>query len=232
MANASKTILVVTPHPDDAEGAAGGTIAKWADEGYSIIYAICTSGDKGSSDLQMTPEKLLQIREQEQREAAKILGVKELFFLRHPDGFLEDTPAFREQLTRLIRKYRPEKVMTCDPHRRYILHRDHRVTGMAVLDAVFPSARDHLYFPQHLAEGLSPHKVQQVYLWGTTEPNTFIDISANFERKVAALRCHKSQLGHLLDNYLRQRYQERAATLGAPHNIPLAEGFHLVEIGF
>jgi len=231
MADTPRTVLVVTPHPDDAEGASGGTIARWVNEGCKVVYVISTNGDKGSSDLQMTSERLSQIRQQEQREAARILGVKELIFLAHPDGFLEDTPAFREELTRIVRKYRPEKVLTCDPYRRYIFHHDHRITGMVVLDIVFPSARDHLYHPEHLAEGLLPHKVQQVYLWRSDEPNIFIDVSMTFDRKIAALSCHKSQLGHLQYDSLRERYRERAAATGEPHNIPLAESFHLVQLG-
>ena len=232
MADTPRTVLVVTPHPDDAEGASGGTIAQWTDEGYRVVYVVTTNGDKGSRDLEMTSERLSRIREQEQREAAKILGVKELIFLGHPDGFLEDTPAFREELTRIVRKYRPEKVLTCDPYRRYILHRDHRITGMVVLDVVFPSARDHLYHSEHLAEGLLPHKVHQVYLWRSDEPNTFMDISTTFDRKLAALTCHKTQLGHLEQSSFVERYREQAAATGEPHNIPLAEAFHLVQLGF
>lgn len=224
--------MAVTPHADDAEGQAGGTIAKWVDEGYEAIYVIVTNGDKGSRDLQMASEKLAGIREQEQRAAARILGVKETIFLGYPDGFLEDTPGFRQELTRLIRKYRPQKVLTCDPYRHYLLHHDHRVTGIVALEAVFPTARDHLFYPEHLAQGLLPHKVQEVYLWGSEQPNTYIDIQSTFERKASALWCHQSQIGHLTESYLKERQRERAMVTGEPHHLPLAEAFHRIEIGF
>lgn len=229
MVNSALRVMVVTPHPDDAEIGAGGTVASWVREGREVIYVVCTKGDKGSSDRDMTSERLAQIRQQEQREAARILGVKEVIFLGHPDGGLEDSPAFRGELVRLIRKYRPDVVLTTDPYRRYLWHRDHRITGIVTLDAIFPYARDHLSYPEHIAEGLAPHRVKEVYLWGAEEPDTFIDISETFPLKIAALSCHASQVRQHAE-VLKRRIEERALKMGQSQGLPLAEAFRRIEI--
>ncbi len=227
-----KVVMVVTAHPDDSEFAAAGTMAKWVREEWEVIYVVCTNGDKGSSDPDMTSERLAKIRKQEQREAAKVLGISEVVFLGHPDGGLEDTPVFRGELVRLIRKYRPDIVMTHDPYRRYMGHRDHRITGIVTLDAIFPYARDHLSYPEHKAEGLKPYKVREVYLLGSEEPDTFVDISETFALKMKAVSCHVSQVGEHSDdweNWVKQR-AERAAAVGQSRGIPLAEAFRRIEI--
>ncbi|TET93325.1 MAG: PIG-L family deacetylase, partial [Desulfobacteraceae bacterium] len=121
--------MVVTPHPDDAEYGVAGTVARWIGEGKDVVYVVCTNGDKGTSNANMKPEALARIREEEQTAAARSLGVREVIFLRHPDQGLEDTPEFRKELVRLIRIYKPETVATADPYRRYVWHRDHRITG-------------------------------------------------------------------------------------------------------
>jgi LmbE family N-acetylglucosaminyl deacetylase len=229
MTDESGPVLVVAPHPDDAEIGAGGTIAKWISEGRDVFYVVTTNGDKGSSDPEMTSEKLAAIREKEQMEAAKVLGVKEVTFLGYPDGELEDTPQFREQLVSQIRKHRPYTVMTTDFLERYRRHKDHRITGRVVMDAVFPSARDRLFFPEHQAQGLGPHKVREVYVWGSDAPNTFIDISNTIEKKVAALGCHGSQISGLFTGRLEERLREWAARVGKENGMPLAEAFHKVE---
>jgi LmbE family N-acetylglucosaminyl deacetylase len=223
-------IMVVTPHPDDAEYGVAGTVARWAREGKEIVYVVCTSGDKGTSDANMKPEEVAKTREQEQLAAAKLLGVREVIFLRHPDQSLEDTPEFRKELVRLIRMYRPETVVTADPHRRYIWHRDHRITGRVTLDAVFPFARDRLSYPDLLAEGLQPHYVRDVLLWASEDPNYRSDITDTFDIKVAALRCHKSQIGQHpspeMEKWLRQRHEMMAEG----EDFELAEAFHRAEI--
>ncbi|MFQ5925179.1 MAG: PIG-L deacetylase family protein [Dehalococcoidia bacterium] len=229
MAELAIRVMVITPHPDDAEIAAGGTIASWVGEGREVIYVVCTNGDKGSSDPEMTSERLAQIRQREQREAAKTLGVKEVIFLGHPDGTLEDTSSFRGELVRLIRKYRPDVVLTTDPYRRYLWHRDHRITGRVTLDAIFPYARDRLSYPEHIAEGLSPHRVKEIYLWASEEPDTFIDISETFSIKLAALDCHASQVAQHAEN-LKRWIEERASKIGQDQGLPLAEAFRRVEV--
>ena len=163
-------VLVVTPHPDDAEGGAGGTIAKWAAQGRDVVLVVTTDGRHGTSDRSADPAELARTREKEQRNAAEVLGISEVVFLRFPDQGLVDGPELRERIVREIRRHRPHTVVTIDPNRRYIRHRDHMVTGRVTLDAVFPYARDHLAFPQHLEEGLEPHKVREVYLWSSEEP--------------------------------------------------------------
>jgi LmbE family N-acetylglucosaminyl deacetylase len=223
-------VMVVTPHPDDAEYGVAGTVARWTAEGKEIIYVVCTSGDKGTSDVNMKPEKLAKTREREQLAAAKLLGVREVIFLRHPDQTLEDTPEFRKELVRLIRMYRPETVVTADPHRRYIWHRDHRITGRVTLDAVFPYARDHLSYPELLEEGLQPHKVREVLLWASEDPNYCSDVTDTFDIKLAALRCHKSQIGKVPSPALEQWLRERQKTMAEGEDFELAEAFRREQI--
>ena len=223
-------IMVVSPHPDDAEFEAGGTIAGWTREGKQIVYVVCTNGDKGTSDRNLKPEQLADIREKEQRAAAEILGVQEVIFLRFPDQQLEDTPAFRKEIVRQIRRYKPTIVMTADPYRRYINHRDHRITGQVVLDAVYPYARDHLAYPGLLSEGLEPHKVQEILFWASETVDYHNDITDTFDQKVSALCCHESQMGMypypLLEDWLKQ--QARVTAEGKTYE--LGEAFHQVKV--
>ncbi|MFC1932924.1 PIG-L deacetylase family protein [Chloroflexota bacterium] len=188
-------MIAFAPHPHDAEWGIGGTVARWTREGKDIIFVVCTNGDKGTSDPTIKPEELAQIREQEALEAAKLLGVREVIFLRHPDLGLEDTPEFRKEILRLILTYRPEIVATRDLyHTPYVSNRDHRITGRAVLDAVWPYALSPNFYPDLLEQGLQLHKVKEVLLWTPEEPNYHLDISDTFETKMDALRCHKSQI--------------------------------------
>ena len=222
--------LVFTPHPDDAEFGVAGTVARWTKQGMDVVYAVCTNGDKGSSDPNMTPERLTEIREQEQMKAADVLGVREVVFLRYLDQGLEDTPEFREDLVRLIRKYRPDIVVTSNPYRKYIWHRDHRICGRAVLDAVFPYARDRLSYPDLIDEGLEPHKVKEVWLWGSEDANYRSDITETFDLKVAALCCHVSQVGSMPREDLEKRMSERYRGFAEGEDYELAEAFYKVEI--
>lgn len=231
MAVKQTQVMVVTPHPDDAEFGVAGTVARWVKEGKDVVYVVCANGDKGTSDINMKPEKLVKIREQEQLAAAKLLGVREVIFLRHSDQSLEDTPEFRKEIVRLIRMYRPDTVVTADPYRRYIWHRDHRIAGQVTLDAIFPYARDHLAYPDLLEEGLQPHKVKEVLLWAAPEDiNYRSDITNTFDTKLAALRCHESQVGNNqlpdLENWLKQR----AKKMAEGQDFELAEAFHRVEV--
>ncbi len=224
--------MVVTPHPDDAEFGVAGTVARWTREGKDVVYVVTTNGDKGTSDINMKPEVLAKIREQEQLAAAKVLGVREVVFLGYPDQGLEDTPEFRKEIVRQIRRYRPETVVTADLYRRYIWHRDHRITSRVTLDAIFPYARDILSYPDLLKEGLQPHKVREVLLWGSEEPNYFSDITDTFDLKVAALRCHKSQVGNKSRADLEERLRERAKEMAKETSYRLAEAFYRLEIRY
>jgi len=223
-------VMVVTPHPDDAEYGVAGTVVRWVSQGKEVVYVVCTNGDKGTSDARIKPEELAKTREEEQMAAANLLGVREVIFLRHPDQGLEDTPEFRKEIVRLIRMYRPETVVTADPYRRYIWHRDHRMTGQVTLDAIFPFARDVFSYPDLTKEGLDPHKVKEVLLWGTEDVNYRSDITQTFDLKLSALRCHKSQVGHIPLQELEQRLRERHSLLAQGEEYELAEGFHRVEI--
>ncbi|MGB6873726.1 MAG: PIG-L deacetylase family protein [Dehalococcoidia bacterium] len=223
-------VMVVTPHPDDAEFGVAGTVARWTAEGKDVIYVVCTNGDKGTNDPNMKPDELARIRKQEQLAAAKLLGVREVIFLHHPDQSLEDTPEFRKEIVRLIRMYQPEIVVTADPYRRYIWHRDHRITGQVTLDAVFPYARDSFAYPDLLEKGLYPHKVKEVLLWGSEDPNYHSDITETFDIKIAALRCHKSQISSNPSTGLEEQLRERYKMLAQGKDYELAEAFHRVEI--
>jgi len=221
----NKVLMVVAAHPDDPEFGAGGTIDRWVRDGWQPIYIICTNGDKGTSDLNMTSEKLAKIREQEQRKAAKVLGVADVVFLGYPDGGLVDDAEFRGKLVRLIRKYRPEIVITHDPNRKYMGHHDHRITGIVTMDAIFPYSRDHLFYPEHKAEGFTQHKVREVYLTDSDEPNLFIDISETFNLKMKAISCHVSQVGDRSGDWEKwvQGGREQAVAMRKAHDVPLAE---------
>jgi len=191
---------------------------------------VCTNGDKGTSNINMKPDELARIREQEQLAAAKLLGVREVIFLRHPDQTLEDTPEFRKEIVRLIRMYRPETVVTAAPYRRYIWHRDHRITGRVTLDAVFPYARDIHAYPDLLEQGLQPHKVKEVLLWGSEDANYHSNITDTFDIKIAALRCHKSQISDNPSTGLEERMRERYKMLAQGEDYELAEAFHRIEL--
>ncbi|MBM2826371.1 MAG: family deacetylase [Dehalococcoidia bacterium] len=218
-------VMVIMAHPDDAEFSCGGTIAKWAALGSEITYVICTNGNKGSDDPEMTPERLAVIRQQEQRDAAKVLGVKDVIFLGYPDGGLEDTSEIRGEIVRQIRMHQPEIIVTMDPMRRYFQHRDHRVAGTLALDAAMPYSRSHLFYPEQIAQGLKPHKTFEAYISAAENPNLDVDIADTFDLKVDALLQHVSQMGGATKEELGGRLKDMSARfLGIEGENP-----HLVE---
>lgn len=223
-------VLVVAAHPDDAEFGASGTVARWIREGKEVVYVLCTSGEKGTSDRSVSPQWLARVREKEQVAAANVLGVREVVFLRYPDQGLEDSVELRRDIVRVIRKYRPDTVVTLDPYRRYIWHRDHRITGQVVLDAVYPFARDHLAFPGLLKEGLEPHKVKEVFLWASEDANHKVDITDTFHLKVAALRCHESQVREMPVSELELWLRDQCRAMAAGEDCELCEAYHRVEV--
>jgi len=195
----SKRVMVIMAHPDDPEFFCGGTVALWARAGAEIIYLILTNGNKGSDDPSMTPERLTQLRQAEQRAAASVLGVKTLIFLDEPDGELQATLPLRRQVVREIRRHRPHIIVCPDPTAyyfgdTYINHPDHRAAGQVALEAIFPAARNRMYHPELLDEGLPPHAVHEVYLAGPAQPNRWVDISDVIDLKIQAIRSHASQL--------------------------------------
>jgi LmbE family N-acetylglucosaminyl deacetylase len=233
MTIANGPVMFVAAHPDDPDFLAGGTVARLAKEGREITYVIATNGSKGSSDRSVTPEQLIPIRAEEQRRAAQILGVTRVEFLGYEDGELEDTRDLRRDVTREIRRWRPDLIITLNPQRTYTnfpgWHRDHRTIGRVVLDCVYPLARDHLAFPELLPEH-EPHKVREVYLIQWEQPGLVIDVTDTMELKLEAIRCHASQIGDF--KAFEARMRNRAETIGKAKGYLYAEGFdHIVVPG-
>lgn len=213
-------ILVVLAHPDDPEFFCGATLARWTDAGHQVVYWLLTCGDKGAPDPKIDPQELCHIRHTEQRAAAAVLGVSQVNFLDYPDGHLVPDIGLRRAITRIIRLERPDVLVTCDPNTQYvgdrrINHPDHRAAGQAALDAVYPAAGNPLYFPELLnEEGLEPHSVREVWVSGTQEPNTTLDVTDRWERKLLALYEHKSQIGEM------QAFTERMRARHTPDSTP------------
>lgn len=225
------SILAIAAHPDDIESWCGGTLALAIDNGSEVRLLLVTSGDKGTSDPAITQVELAAQRESEARVAAATLGITEVAFLRHPDGEVEDTRDFRRELVSWIRRWRPEIVFTHDPEHPlppYISHRDHRVVGRAVLDAVYPLARDPLNFPELLEYDLAPHAVRDVWLFASSVADVYVDISAGFDRKIAARLAHVSQTSD--PAALPPSWRERSASIGMPARLLLAEAFTALQL--
>ena len=226
-------VLVISAHPDDPEFSASGTVANWVQLGTQAKYVIVTDGSKGSADPEMTSDNLIKMRQKEQRAAAKKIGVSEVAFLGYPDGEIYNTPDLRRDITRQIRLHRPDIVITHDPTTRifqntYINHPDHRAVGDTVLDTIFPIARDRLNYPEHEEEGLEPHKVLDVFLFGTEKPNLWVDITATIDIKIAALKQHKSQFDDIkgLEKRVRESSRRRAQKVSFEY----AEKFRRVQL--
>lgn len=193
-------ILVILAHPDDPEFFCGGTLARWAQAGHEIHYCLLTCGDKGSDDPNISTDDLCLIRHKEQENAAKIIGAKSVSFLDHPDGYLVPDISLRRDVTRVIRQFAPDVLVTCDPTNIYpgdgypLNHPDHRAAGQAVLDAVFPASGSHLFFPELLDEGFAPHRPNEVWISVTNQANTVLDVTDTWEKKIQAVLEHKSQI--------------------------------------
>jgi LmbE family N-acetylglucosaminyl deacetylase len=219
--------MVVFAHPDDAEFGCGGTVAKWVAEGIEFVYVVATDGSKGSADPEMSSDRLITMRRQEQRNAADVLGVKEIVFLENPDGYLEHTLTLRKEIARAIRQYRPQRLITMTPYRSFSInssvnHPDHLAVGDATLAAVYPTARDRLTFPELLADGLEPYAVREVYVMGSDAPDTWIDITETLDRKIEALHQHASQI-RSPETFERVRTRARETAKG--HDMEYAECF-------
>jgi LmbE family N-acetylglucosaminyl deacetylase len=208
-------VMVIFAHPDDAEVQCAGTVALWAAEGKRVTYLVLTKGDKGTQDPAMTPEALARLRQEEQLRAAQELGVGKVLFLENGDGELEVTMERRRALTRIIREYQPEVLVTHDPWMRYQLHPDHRASGTLALDAMI-SARDRLYFPEQIAQGLNPCRVRRALLFASENPDYWVDIAPTLEKKVRALGQHLSQVSQWpkWEEWLRKRAENAASSQG------------------
>ena len=219
--------LVIAAHPDDIESWAGGSVAGLARAGWRVTCVLCTSGETGTSDPDATPANVAARREEEQRAACLVMGTAEPVFLRLPDGELEDDRALRALLTREIRRWRPDRLLTHDPVTPwplYTCHRDHRIAGRVALDAAYPYARDPLSFPEHARqEGLHAHVTPEVWLFCTSAPDHYVDISATLAAKIAARLEHRSQTADA--SALATSWRERAGQTGAPAGLAAAESF-------
>ncbi len=240
MASEQQVALVVVAHPDDAEFGCAGTLAAWAEDGWAVHLVICTDASGGGPDdaTDVGPEarrRITETRRREQRAAADILGVRDVIFLDYPDGLLAPTPELRRDIVRLLRRYRPARVVCQSPERTwkpaYMIgrhHPDHLAAGAATIMALYPAAQNPWDFPELLAEGLRPHKVRELYVMGAPEPNHAVDISRTWELKIAALRAHDSQVGARMDE-LVPRLRGWAEEAGKDFGLPLAEQFHRAE---
>jgi len=226
-----RCVLAVYAHPDDPEVSCAGTLARWAEAGADVHLAIGTLGEKGSRDPATDPAELAVRRAEEAAAAAEVMGLRSHVFLGLPDGEIENTTELRARLVALIRELRPDVVMGPDPTAvffgsSYINHHDHRELGFALLDACAPAASSPLYHP----EAGPAHQIAAVYLSGTLQPDTWVDIDATVERKVDALLCHRSQIGadaELAGDIVRRRAAAAGRDIGLRH----AEAFRVMHIG-
>jgi len=227
-------VMVVAAHPDDAEGGAGGTVAKWVRQGAEAFILIATNGDKGDDEAKTTPEELATIRAGEARAAATVLGVKELVILPRRDGELIYSIELRGDVVRYIRMWKPDVVMTHDPRVHIgaagnVNHADHRAIGAATLDAVYPFARGRHQYADQIAEGLEPHTVRDVFLWGANPANHWEDVTELIDCKIAALQQHRSQFPDAAR--LAERRREGMGRIGEQHGMGYAEAFAHISLG-
>ncbi len=225
-------ILVILAHPDDPEFFCGGTIYRWTSQGHQVVYWLLTCGEKGSSNYEKKPSELCEDRQAEQKKAASVLGVHSVNFLGYPDGSLIPDLEARKAVARIIRKEKPNILVTCDPRTlvvgdRRINHPDHRAAGQVVLDAVFPAAGNPLYFQDlMITEGLIPHTPEEVWLSLTLEPNIKMDVTENWDKKLQALYQHKSQIGE--KDSFTQKMRQRHTPDSTPEEPRYEELFHRI----
>ncbi len=221
-----REVLVIIAHPDDAELSAGGSIARWAREGATVRTVVCTNGDKGTKD-DVSPFDLAKTREAEQLEASRILGVRETLFLRHRDGELEDTRAFRNQIAFLIRHFKPDTILTHDPWRTHYQHPDHQAIGHATFKAVI-YARDQHFLPELGYAGIDAHHTNNLLYLNSREPNFFVDITDTFDAKMRAICAHKCQIKN--PEQMEKRMRERLEDAGRQAGFAVAEPFTIARM--
>jgi LmbE family N-acetylglucosaminyl deacetylase len=221
--NDGQRVLVVGAHPDDPEFGCAATVAKWVRQGKEVHYLLLTSGDKGSHDPHLRAGEVAALRECEQRNAARVLGVASVTFMRHPDGLLEANLPLRQQVCAEIRRIRPHFLVAIDPWRRYQLHPDHRAAGQVALDAAW-AAREWGIFPEQLADGEDPWRISEAYLFWTDSADHWEDVSETVDVRIEALKEHKSQVGErlaMIEEYVREATRQT----GEPHGMAYAEAF-------
>ena len=227
-------ILVILAHPDDPEFFCGGTLARWARAGHRITYQLITCGDKGfndSSPKDLTPDALCAIRHEEQKAAAKIIGAEAVYFMDTEDGYLVPDLKLRREIVRVIRKFKPTILMTCDPQTLFatygINHPDHRAAGQVTMDAVFPAAGSPVFFPELLKEGFEPHMPNEVWCSLTNQPNTILDVTETWPIKLEAVLNHKSQIGDV--EKFKERMKSRRTEDSTDENPRYEEKFRVVK---
>ncbi len=226
MSNTPPRALVVAAHPDDAEFTSGGTLARWVAEGWQISLVVCTDGGRGSQDARVKSADLARVRRAEQENSAKLLGLQETIWLAYTDGELARATNLVERLTEIVRRNVPQRLLTWDPWKPYQLHPDHRACGVAALDAVLAAGNPH-FFAEQIETGLAPHRIEQVYLFGTNAPDEWVDITATFERKMSAIECHASQVASLRDLALKMSHCNRDR--GVERGCAYAEAFKVLR---
>ncbi len=229
-----ESAMVIMAHPDDIEFSCAGTIARWTAYGTKVCYVLVTSGDVGIAADGMTKQQAIDIRENEQREAAAVCGVSEIVFLREPDGMVVATLDLRKKLVREIRRFRPEVVICADPTvvwagTSYINHPDHRAAATAAIDAIFPAAgQPNLFQEIEEEDGFLAHKPRKVFV-STWDENVdlYVNVSETIDVKIAALRAHASQMkGWDPEPMVKSWAEERAKG----KEMAFAEGFKVVTL--
>ena len=226
--------MVVVAHADDAEYGCSGTVAKLCAEGWEMVYVLCTDGSKGSSDREITQKELSSMRRQEQIEAGKVLGLKDVAFLDHEDSMLQPTLELRRDIAREIRRHRPDVVISQYPMRHLdggwgVGHPDHLAAGEATLAAVFPAARDHMTFPELLEAGFEPHKVAEVWVTGHPEPDLWVDVTDHMDTSIKALMQHASQVGDDSEERVGERMREWRRSRAEGKGIQYAEAYRRIS---
>jgi LmbE family N-acetylglucosaminyl deacetylase len=224
-------VLAVYAHPDDADVGCGGTLARWAKGGSAVHLIVCTDGGKGTSDPAVQPKKLTALRAAELQASSALIGLTSVTNLGFRDGELTDSEEFRRTLVARVRELRPDVVCGHDPTaiffgQDYFNHRDHRITGLALLDAVAPAAALPHYFP----DAGPPHHVSTVLLSGTLDPDDWVDVSDTIETKAAAVECHRSQFAGQ-SGWAGEAVRGRAAEEGRRVGVEYAEGFRRLTLG-
>jgi LmbE family N-acetylglucosaminyl deacetylase len=229
----SQKILVILAHPDDPEFFCGATLARWARDGHHISYCLLTCGDKGRNDnnRDIPGDELCALRHTEEQAAAAAIGVEAVHFLDREDGTLVPDLDLRREVTRQIRRFKPDVLVTCDPQNLFasygLNHPDHRAAGQVVLDAVFPAAGNDLFFPELLAEGYEPHMPAEIWVSLTSQPNVTLDVSDTWDVKLRALKEHKSQIGDPAE--FEQRMRSRHSEDSTDEDPRFEEKFRIIK---
>lgn len=226
----SKTILVFSAHPDDLDFGCSGTVAKLVKQGNKVVYCIISNGEKGVGKLKISPQQIVKLRQKEQKRAASIVGVKDVIFLNEKDGEVENTVALRKKLVSVIRKVKPEIVLSFDPanflfDNFYRCHSDHRKAAEAVFDALYPASGSQAFF-QDLKK--KPHAIKEVWFFATYQPNLWIDISGTIDKKIKALLSHSSQISDKKE--LEKRIFSWVRKMGRKKKMKYAEAFRKLQL--